>query len=294
MSTKIGREGSVGCDTTTVFSSRLVQRLLLSAAFIPILLIVIYLDFFKALPFFVFILALSVLSARELYSLLAKIFFFSDKRWWVFFLPGVTLIILFYLNSFFMKSYLGILYILGITFVIATGCSFFCCLQGGIFKSLLAILLGYAYSGLFPLSMLWIRTGHGPVYVYFLFLLGWINDAIAYFVGTRFGRTRGIVRYSPNKSLEGYTAAFCITVAVGICFDLVLKERFSIGVWAAAALSFLIAVCAPAGDIVESMVKRKAEVKDSSGFLPGFGGVLDIFDSILFASPVYSLMLAVL
>jgi phosphatidate cytidylyltransferase len=294
MSIKRGREGSVGLESRSVFSSKLAQRVFLSAGFIPLVILVVRVKFGGALPFFAFTLALSVLCARELYGLFNTIFSLRSERWWVFCLPGSALIILFYLNSFFMLSYLGILYIMGYTIVIAAGCCFFCCYRGGFLRSFRVALLGYVYTGLLPLSMLWIRTSYGPLYVYFLFLLGWANDAGAYFVGTRFGRTRGIVRFSPSKSVEGYVAAFCVTVAAGVAFELVLKERFIPGVWAAVSLGFIIAICAPAGDIVESMMKRKAGVKDSSGFLPGFGGVLDIFDSILFASPVYSLVLFIL
>ena len=294
MSIKKGREGLVGCDRGKVFSSKVVQRVLLSAGFIPLLILVIHLDLFDALPFFIFTLALSVLGARELYSLFVRMFSFRSERWWVFCLPGALLIILFYLNSFFDQPYLGILYITGYTLTVGAGACVFCCWRGSFLKSFLVMVLGYAYTGLCPLAMLGIRIGYGPLYIYFLFLLGWIDDAGAYFVGIKFGRTRGIVKYSPNKSLEGYVAAFFITVAAGIGFKLAVSGGFGPGLWETAGLGFLVAVLAPAGDIVESVVKRKAGTKDSSALLPGFGGVLDIFDSILFASPVYCMMLIVL
>ena len=273
---------------------KLVQRVVLSAGLLPLLFLAVYIDLFNAVLFFVFILALSLLCARELYDLFGDIFLFSGKRWWLFCLPGALLVFLAYLNSFFRKPYLGILYITGYTLLVAAGCCIFCCRRESFLKSFLVIVLGYVYTGFFPLALLEVRTGYGSLYVYFLFLLGWVNDAGAYLIGMKFGRTRGIVRYSPNKSLEGYLAAFFITVAAGIAFKLVVRESFVPALWGSVALAVLIAFFAPAGDLVESAIKRKAGRKDSSGFLPGFGGVLDIFDSILFASPVYLLMIMVL
>jgi len=284
----------VGCEKKTVFSNAMLQRVLLSAVFVPILIAAVKIECCNGLFFFLFVLALSVLSARELYTLFAGILVPHRVKWWPCCLPQAALIILYYLNSFFVTKYLGMLYIAG----------YMCALQavlGAVFypgrkagERVALSLLGYVYTGLFPLALFMVRAVYGPPYVYLLLLLGWISDAAAYLVGTRYGKRKGIVRWSPQKSLEGYISEFCITIAAAVATGLFFTEHFGPGVWRTAMLGFVIALTAPAGDIVESVLKRKAKKKDSSGFLPGFGGVLDIFDSILLSAPVYLLLLSVL
>jgi phosphatidate cytidylyltransferase len=132
-----------------------------------------------------------------------------------------------------------------------------------------------------------VRLSFGAVYIYLLFLLAWISDAGAYFIGSRFGKIKGIVKLSPNKSLEGFIASFLLTIAVAIGFKLILSQKLPIGMKQMITLGLIVAVLAPLGDLLESWVKRRGGVKDSSKFLPGFGGVLDIFDSILFTAPFY-------
>lgn len=282
------------CEKRTVFSNTLVQRVLLSVVLVPLLVAAVKIEFLRGLLFLLFVLSLSVLSAREMYILLAGIFMPGRVKWWPFCLPQAVLIILYYLNTFFETEYLGILYIAGYTFAAQVVC-------GGIFypgrkawERVVLSFTGYVYTGLFPLALFTVRAVHGPPYVYLLLLLGWISDAAAYLVGTRFGKRRGIVRWSPQKSLEGYVSAFGITIAAAAAIGLVFSDHFDPGVWRTAMLGFVVAVTAPVGDVVESVLKRKAKAKDSSGFLPGFGGVLDIFDSILLSAPVYLLLLRVL
>jgi phosphatidate cytidylyltransferase len=273
----------------------MIRRIFLSVAFIPVLILVIHIELFHSVFFFLFVLALSVLSVRELGLILQRINHERRRiRWIILCLPGALLVILHYLNSFFMKHYLAILYIVAYTtfIVLVAECIRF--RSGDFFKSLLIRVLVYVYTGIFSVSLLEVRLSFGAVYIYFLFLLAWINDAGAYFIGTKFGKIKGIVRYSPNKSLEGYVAAFLLTAAAAIGFKLMLSEKLSIDMKQAFFLGLMVAVFAPLGDLIESWVKRKGGVKDSSQLLPGFGGVLDIFDSILFTAPFYCVALYLL
>jgi phosphatidate cytidylyltransferase len=284
----------VGFEKKRVFSNALLQRVLLSVVLVPLLYAAVKIEYLGGCFFFLFVLSLSVLSARELFTLFAGILVLNRMKWWPCCLPQAVLIILYYLNSFFATKYLGILYIAGSTCALQAVCGAFFYTGRKVGERVALSLLGYVYTGLFPLALFAVRAVHGPPYVYLLFLLGWISDAAAYLVGTRYGRKRGIVRWSPQKSLEGYISAFCITIAAAVAIGLLFIDQFDTGVWRIATLGFVISVTAPAGDIVESALKRKAEKKDSSGLLPGFGGVLDIFDSILLSAPVYLLLLFVL
>jgi phosphatidate cytidylyltransferase len=115
-------------------------------------------------------------------------------------------------------------------------------------------------------------------------VLTWLNDTVAYFTGRRWGRRRLLARVSPGKSWEGAVAALAATAAAGAVLlpslDLFDARRgFAVGA--------VVGVVAPLGDLVESAFKRDAGVKDSSGLVPGHGGILDRFDSALFSVPAF-------
>jgi len=120
-----------------------------------------------------------------------------------------------------------------------------------------------------------------------LLLLIWITDTFAYFVGMKWGKHRNICKVSPNKSLEGFIAGIIFAFAFGFLF-------YKIGfiAWKPAFLAAVSSgVIGQFGDLFESLLKRDFGVKDSSQLLPGHGGLLDRFDSLMFAAPVYYFLL---
>ena len=125
----------------------------------------------------------------------------------------------------------------------------------------------------------------GMGYVFFLFFVIWMLDTGAYFVGTKFGRKPLAHMASPKKTLEGAVGG----VATGIITAMLCKLIFfnsSMPFPEAAMLGLLIAVVSQFSDLAESVIKRDVGVKDSADLLPGHGGMLDRFDSFLFASPL--------
>ena len=116
------------------------------------------------------------------------------------------------------------------------------------------------------------------------FFLTWTCDTVAYGVGRAFGRTKMMPSVSPQKSVEGGIAG--LAVAIGAAFW--ARAWFAPYLTAidAVALGTLVGVFGQLGDLVESLLKRDAETKDSSHLIPGHGGVLDRFDSLLFTAPI--------
>lgn len=163
-----------------------------------------------------------------------------------------------------------------------------------------ATLMGVLYVAV-PFSLLYliVYSGHNGVFdLSFrkLVLLGfiviiWANDVCAYLVGWAFGRHPLFPRLSPKKSWEGFVGGIIGAVGFGL-----LTARFlgdSYGFWAGLAL--VASVTGVAGDLVESMFKRTAGVKDSGTTIPGHGGVLDRFDALLLATPfVFAYLLFVM
>jgi phosphatidate cytidylyltransferase len=111
------------------------------------------------------------------------------------------------------------------------------------------------------------------------------SDIVAYFAGRSFGHTPLMPNVSPHKTLEGLIAGAIAAVVLGGFVGALLHPWAAKGVGAGLALGFVVAVTAPIGDLVESMLKRDLRVKDLGGILPGHGGFLDRFDAMLFALP---------
>lgn len=119
-----------------------------------------------------------------------------------------------------------------------------------------------------------------------VFILIWVNDSFAYMTGMLLGRHKMWERHSPNKTWEGTLGGiiFCIAAAmlVGPLFD-TRALNFDRSDWAVVAL--VCSIIGTLGDLVESMFKRYCGVKDSGKIMPGHGGVLDRFDSLLLSTP---------
>lgn len=117
-----------------------------------------------------------------------------------------------------------------------------------------------------------------------LFLIIWGNDTFAYLVGSMIGKHKMFPTISPKKSWEGFVGGLIGSLAIGA-----LIYHFSgksIVIWLLFAV--IISLFSTFGDLFESIIKRKFEVKDSGNIIPGHGGMLDRFDSFLFAAPAAS------
>jgi len=110
----------------------------------------------------------------------------------------------------------------------------------------------------------------------------WINDTGAYLVGSFLGKHKLYERISPGKTWEGTAGGVILCIASSFLM-VELFPQLALRHWI--AISVLVAVFGTLGDLVESMLKRVAGVKDSGNIMPGHGGVLDRFDSLLFATP---------
>ena len=142
----------------------------------------------------------------------------------------------------------------------------------------------------------------GWFFVLFTFLVIWVGDTAAYYVGRSFGRTKFAATISPKKTWEGAIASALggILIAVllvhfgpeitqGLLKIHLLKgpEFFADSpIWVIALAALAINIAGQLGDLLESLIKRGAGVKDSGSLLPGHGGILDRIDALLFAAPV--------
>ena len=146
----------------------------------------------------------------------------------------------------------------------------------------------------------------GAILVIYTLLVVWAGDILAYFVGSTLGRHLMSPQISPKKTWEGAIASIVASIAVGVLWfqyappisaaflrwglierrDGIFSPRQLVPVSSIILLSAIVNVAAQLGDLVESLIKRGAGVKDSGAILPGHGGMLDRIDAMLFAVPV--------
>lgn len=147
-----------------------------------------------------------------------------------------------------------------------------------------------------PLALLpaWIamvdlqRLNPKPAWLVFLFLLVWAADSAAFFVGRWRGKTQLAPLISPAKTREGLFGALAANSALALLGVLWFELPMTLWVYFI-GLCLLTTLLAAAGDLFESLLKRRAGVKDSGGLLPGHGGVLDRIDSVVAAAPPFLL-----
>ena len=123
---------------------------------------------------------------------------------------------------------------------------------------------------------------YSPLFVLAVFVFIWLNDTGAYLFGTLFGKRRLFERISPKKSWEGFFGGMIVALAASQALAWYVPE-VSWYNWLGLALT--VVVFGTWGDLVESLLKRTLGVKDSGKMLPGHGGMLDRFDSLMLAAP---------
>ncbi len=160
-------------------------------------------------------------------------------------------------------------------------------------ENLSSFLFGLIYVAVFFSFMILIRElpknigldyQLGGLWVIFLFLSLWLSDTLAYFVGAPLGKHKILPLISPKKSWEGSAGGIAgAVVSAFLAKGIFLKDIQLIHLL---ILSILVSVSGQVGDFVESSFKRSANLKDSSNIIPGHGGILDRFDSLLFSAPL--------
>jgi len=159
---------------------------------------------------------------------------------------------------------------------------------------------GVMYAGLF--SYIYAVRYHdyavgaaaGTALVFLPVLLTWATDVGAYTFGRTFGKKKLIPSVSPGKTVEGAVGGLGLAIVICLLyvrFILMPYAQLGLTIQGAVLFAIVVSVTAQTGDLAESLLKREAGVKDSSRILPGHGGILDRFDSLLFVMPIAFLLL---
>ncbi len=263
-----------------------VKRILVSVLAIPLILAV---SFYGSWYFFLFVLTVALLSYYEFSNMV------KNKGANANLLLGFAAIIFVVLNEF---MYVLNLYSFIIAFVVLLSLVELFRNKNSAVYNIGATFLGVFYIGIFASSLIGIREFYTPAgseyvkggyLIISMFVAIWICDTAAFFGGTSFGKHKLFPRVSPNKSWEGAVFGFIFAVITMMLAKIILLNFLS---WQAVILlGIIIGIIGQLGDLVESLFKRDAVVKDSSNLIPGHGGIFDRFDSILFTAPVVLLYL---
>ena len=190
---------------------------------------------------------------------------------------------------------LGTAYVNLLSFVVTAGCFWGAIRaydEGGVkigFSHVLACLFGgitipLALSALVELR----RMDHGQYLVLLAVLLTFATDAGAYFAGVSLGKHKGVTKVSPNKSVEGYIGGFVSGVVFAIAYGGAASKiaNADVNLLPLVLCGLFGALATEVGDLAFSFIKRQYGVKDYGHLLPGHGGMLDRFDSMMFCGPV--------
>ncbi len=260
--------------------SNTATRIIVSILAIPIILLV---SFFGELYFVAFVSFIGLTAFYE-FSTMSK-----KKGISINFPLGLAFSFFLILNFYY--SFAGELFLfLAISFILLLFELFRN--KGSVILNVGSTLLGVFYIGIFAGTLVGIRQmfigtqqlyNSGGILIIFIFASIWICDSAAFFIGSAIGKHKLFPRVSPNKSWEGAIAGFIFTVLTMIASRFLFLDFLSIT--QSIILGIIIGSIGQLGDLVESLIKRDAGVKDSSALIPGHGGIFDRFDSLLFTAP---------
>jgi phosphatidate cytidylyltransferase len=154
----------------------------------------------------------------------------------------------------------------------------------------LTLSILYPVFGFVSLAMI---RDQGLAFLGLLFVITVSTDVFAYFVGIRFGKHRLAPRISPKKSVEGSLGGLFFAALFALVYVLVVNRGqviMDIDLWLVVILAILVSIMAQVGDLVASKMKRTYGIKDFSNLFPGHGGVMDRFDSSMFAAMLFVLI----
>lgn len=157
-------------------------------------------------------------------------------------------------------------------------------------------LMSQIYIGVPMAVMVYIAMNYSPFILLTIFVLMWLNDTGAYLVGCSIGRHKLIERVSPKKTWEGFFGGLIFSMAVSLLIFYFIKpfegmEHIDMSLIFWLSVGAIVSIIGTWGDLIESMIKRDLQIKDSGNLIPGHGGILDRIDSILFVLPAILLFL---
>lgn len=257
--------------------SNTATRIIVSVIAIPAIVLACY---FGEYYFFAFVLGIGIISYYEFWL------FVKNKEINANLIVGIISVGMIITNSY--KSFIAYYPLLITILLVLTIIELFRNKNSAIIN-LGTTLLGIFYFGLFASALLSMREMYqvdytqGGLLIISIFASIWICDSAAFFGGTALGKHNLFPRVSPNKSWEGAIFGLLFSVIAMVISKVIFLNFLS---WFdVITIGLIVGIIGQIGDLIESLFKRDAGVKDSSTFIPGHGGIFDRFDSLLYTAP---------
>ncbi len=261
--------------------NNLSTRIIVTLIGVPLIVLV---SIVGKIPFLIFVLAIGLISYYEYSKMLRNKHSYPNK------LIGYLAVGLIIINEYknFFDYHIFFLIVVGLLLLTELFRN-----KESATANLGATLLGIFYIGFFAAAIVDLREfysesvflySQGGYLIISIFVSIWICDSAAYFIGSAYGLHKLMPRVSPKKSWEGAIAGFVFAVIGMIAARELVLEFLELR--DAIAIGLIVGAFGQIGDLVESLLKRDNHVKDSSSIIPGHGGILDRFDSLLFTAPI--------
>ncbi len=270
---------------------KLIERLLIFFVGAPVILSSIYfLPHYNFLVYHVEMLIVGIIASFEMCKILSKKFGSCPKL--SICISGSVLIIISYLIGLGLLSSSLLLITFGIILVILLCKEVFVSFDGD-FSHSIERLCSSLFMLIYPWTLMIFvsRTTifeNAPQVILAFYLIIFACDSAAWFFGMLFGKsTRGFFKASPKKSLVGFIGGIVMSMVIAFLITVLFPNLYGDYVFQWLIIGAVLAVFAILGDIIESVLKRSSDVKDSGNVVMGRGGILDSIDSSLIAAPVY-------
>jgi phosphatidate cytidylyltransferase len=256
------------------------KRIISALAVLPLLFAVIYMG---GVVFAVFIALICMVALWEYYRIVFNIT--GESVFGVFPFTGY-LSIPFIVWAAYLESFYIITGIILLNMIIAGILAVFLFKSNPIVSDTVSKhLLGLIYIPVLLSLVVVIRSGDdGFCWIFFILFMVFPGDIGAYYIGSLFGKHKLCPAVSPGKTIEGAIGGFAVSFAAACLFRFFYLPELPL--IPCLILVVLIGVAGPFGDLFESILKRRGNIKDSGGIMPGHGGILDRIDALLFAIPI--------
>lgn len=252
-------------------------RVLSAVLGIPLIIFILY---FRGLYLFFFVAALSLVGLYEYYRALKNIGINTNNAF------GYVVVVLYYIMfklpiTFDRPGFI-------IAFSVMALFTIEIILKKNDIVEISVNILGIAYLPFLFSHLLFIeKLKYGDIIIWLPFLTAWFTDTFAYFVGVYFGKVKLCPKISPKKTVEGALGGIAGSIIFSIITGIVINRLgINIKLIHFALTGFFCGISSEVGDLAASYIKRFTGVKDFGNIIPGHGGVLDRFDSILFTAPM--------
>ncbi len=267
------------------------KRIIVASFGIPILLFAVLSHWLYNLPCFIFLALLNGFALNELHHIFSLKNIKINKTYLI--LSGIIMISALYLQSSkeIWNTILP-LSLFNMIFILSIGIYFVSIIFEKDHKDAILKISCFTF-GLFYITYL---SGYflilknmpeGSYYLFLIILLIWLNDSFAYFGGMLFGKKKLPIKASPNKTYAGLYCGIIFSIISVFISEGIFSEHISLSLFQKFFIGTFFGIIVILSDLLESILKRSAGIKDSKGLFPGHGGILDIFDGWFLTIPLF-------